>query len=161
MRSDSGDLWFLVRRRWACSYSTCDIKSWTRNGESTAESWQPKTSSCFRHWGSDRPLFPHKGLQLRQRWWLVFRGPPGGSLIVLYGDGSPCWSNAELHPAPSSLQTMAKEGGAVGGCCCGDCSNGYWSTMLPLLWLVMLLRLTSWLTWNVSMRKRKVNGKGH
>lgn len=48
-----------------------------------------KTSSCFRHWGSDGPLFPHRGLQLRQRWWLVFRGPPGGSLIVLYGVGSP------------------------------------------------------------------------
>lgn len=28
--------------------------------------------------------------------------------------GPPCWSNAELHPAPSSLQTMAKGGGASG-----------------------------------------------
>lgn len=53
-----------------------------------------------------------------------------------------------IHPP-----NYAKGAGPVGGCCCEDCCVGYGSTMLPLLWLVMLMRFVSWLTWNASMRK--------
>lgn len=138
-----------------------DIRSWTRNGESTAESWQPKNKQFFGHWGSDKPVSTQRPVIKAE----MMVGVQRSSLAVL------CLFYMVLGPPAGQMQNCIqllpasrvwqKGAGPVGGCCCGDCSNGYQSTMLPLLWLVMLLRLTSWLTWNASTRKRKVNGNRH
>lgn len=73
-------------------------------------------------------------------------GPPAGQMQ----------NCTRIHPP-----NYAKWAGPVGGCCCEDCCIGYSSTMLPLLWLVMLMRFISWLTWNASMRKQSKEKRTH